>query len=300
MRSTRRAILALALALAAAPAAAQETASISVAPHVPANLPQWLALQAGAPSQVPGTLRLPAGAGRGAAVVILHGSGGVDGRGEHYARALQAAGIASLEIDMWRARGIGIGQGVERRPRAADALPDVYGALRALAAHPRVDPQRIGVMGMSYGGNLSMLVSTAGVGQAYGAGGPDFRAAAPLYPPCWSYDEGGPSARLASQSFPRLPMLLLAGAEDDYDMDAGASCRKLATVGGPQARARIQVHVFPGATHGWDTRGSGGNYRDPAANRGRGGAVRLQRNASATEESTRRVVAFFTERLAPR
>jgi uncharacterized protein len=298
MRITRRAILAL--ALAAAPAAAQETSNVSITPHVPANLPQWLALQSPAPAQVPAVLRLPGGAGRGPAVVILHGSGGVDGRGEHYARALQAAGIASLELDMWRARGIGIGQGVDRRPRGTDALPDVYGAVRALAAHPRVDPQRIGVMGMSYGGNLSMLVATTGVGQAYGAGGADIRATAPLYPPCWAYDADGPSARLAGQSFPRMPMLLLAGSDDDYDMDSGTSCRKLAMVGGPQARARIEVQVFPGATHGWDTRGAGGTYRDPAANRGRGGQVRLQRNPAVTEESTRRVVAFFTAQLPPR
>lgn len=71
-------------------------------------------------------------------------------------------------------------------------------------------------------------------------------------------------------------------------------------VGGPQARARIEVHVFPGATHGWDTRGAGGTYGDPAANRGRGGQLRLQRNPAVTEESTRRVVAFFTAQLAPR
>jgi dienelactone hydrolase len=295
MRGLRRALLAVGFLALAGSAGAQDTSTIAVTPHRPANLPQWLAIQSPTPGQVPGTLRLPGGTGRVAAVVVLHGSGGVDGRGEMYGRALQAAGIAALEIDMWRARGIGVGQGVDRRPRTADTLPDVFGAVRALAAHPRIDPRRIGVMGMSYGGGLSMLAATEGVGRAYGTGGADIRAAAPLYPPCWAYDEGGPLVRLAGPSFPRLPMLLLAGAEDDYDADAGGSCRKLGA-----GRARMEVHVYPGTTHAWDTRGAGGNYRDPAANRGRGGAVRMQRNATTTEDGTRRVVAFFTRTLAPR
>src|SRR5262249_43899761 len=40
------------------------------------------------------------------AVVILHGANGVDSRGDFYAEALNAAGIATLEIDMWEARGL--------------------------------------------------------------------------------------------------------------------------------------------------------------------------------------------------
>ena len=38
-----------------------------------------------------------------AAVVILHGSSGVDSRGDFYERALNAEGIATLQIDMWQA-----------------------------------------------------------------------------------------------------------------------------------------------------------------------------------------------------
>jgi len=50
---------------------------------------------------VGGQLRIPANAGESIpAVVILHGSSGVDSRGALYARALNDAGIATLEIDM--------------------------------------------------------------------------------------------------------------------------------------------------------------------------------------------------------
>lgn len=40
------------------------------------------------------------------AVVIMHGSAGVDSRGALYARELNLAGIATLEVDMWGARGL--------------------------------------------------------------------------------------------------------------------------------------------------------------------------------------------------
>jgi hypothetical protein len=39
------------------------------------------------------------------AVLILHGSGGIDGRGAYYAKALQDAGIATLEITMFAPGG---------------------------------------------------------------------------------------------------------------------------------------------------------------------------------------------------
>jgi hypothetical protein len=56
---------------------------------------------------VPATLTLPEKhTGRVPAVVIVHGSGGVDGRGAYHGVALNAAGIATFEIDMWAPRGL--------------------------------------------------------------------------------------------------------------------------------------------------------------------------------------------------
>lgn len=289
------ALCAAAVALWAGVAVAQTT-NVTYPPHVPANLPPFLALQAQPPASVPGVLRLPPGGARVPAVVILHGSGGLDDRGERYAQQLLAAGIGSLEIDMFTPRGIGRGQGVANRPRPFDALPDVFGALRFLAAHPRVDAQRIGVMGRSYGGALSIMSSIEGVARPYAAGGPDFRASAPLYPACFNYDPGGLLARLPGQNFPRLPMLMLVAERDDYDADGGASCRRLATSGTPAAQARVQFHILAGATHAWDF-DRNTSYRDPTAARGQGGAVQIVPNRAATEEGYRRVAGFFQQTL---
>jgi dienelactone hydrolase len=290
-------ILAVLAVVLAGAAAAQET--VRFTPHVPANLPAFAAVRTAPPAQTPATLLLPSGSGRVAAVVIVHGSGGVDGRGARYAQALQQAGIASLEIDMWAARGIRRGEGVSDRPRAIDALPDVAGAVRFLAMHPRVDPGRIGMMGMSYGATQVLLMMNGVLGPAYTAGGADMRAGAALYPPCWGWIGEGPYARLAGQNFPRLPLLLLAGDADEYDADQGAACRQLVAAGSPAARARTTIHVYPSATHAWDTLGPV-TYRDPGAFRGRGGQVRLVPDTAATRDAMARLVAFFQASLTPR
>src|SRR5690606_39270740 len=39
----------------------------------------------------------------------------------------------------------------------AQMLADAFAALHFLASHPRVDPQRIGIVGFSYGGMTSVL-----------------------------------------------------------------------------------------------------------------------------------------------
>ena len=46
------------------------------------------------PKEIPGILKLPPGNNL-PAVLILHGSNGIDGRGDYYAQALNAAGIAT-------------------------------------------------------------------------------------------------------------------------------------------------------------------------------------------------------------
>ena len=92
------------------------------------------------------------------AVVILHGSAGVDFRGDFYARALNDAGIATLEIDMWEARGIN--GAADRPPVPLFTYPDAFGALKFLSAHPNIDPNRIGVMGFSWGGAVTLASAT--------------------------------------------------------------------------------------------------------------------------------------------
>src|SRR5262245_44358096 len=80
----------------------------------------------------PGRLGRPIGSkSKLPAVLILHGSGGVDGRGAFYASALEDAGIVTLEITMFQRGG---------RPREGHkaTLPYAAAALKWLAAQPDI------------------------------------------------------------------------------------------------------------------------------------------------------------------
>src|SRR6476659_3497613 len=77
-----------------------------------------------------GKLKLPA-------VLILHGSAGIDSRGDFYETALNEAGIATLQIDMWQARGY---NAPGQRPAAIYlTYPDAFSALRFLSQQPNID-----------------------------------------------------------------------------------------------------------------------------------------------------------------
>lgn len=79
--------------------------------------------------------------GRQPAIVICHGSDGVDGRGEYYASALHALGLATLEIDMWAARGSV--RGAAARPRSPiETLPDASTQRLVLACASRQQKRR--------------------------------------------------------------------------------------------------------------------------------------------------------------
>ena len=119
---------------------------------------------------VSGELRLPASIhDRLPAVLILHSSPGFDGRGAFYAEALNQAGIATIEIDYLR------GKGMPATPR--HNLPHAYETLAYLARHPRIDPTRIGIMGFSWGGIISVLTSSEALTRQYTRGQASVRGA---------------------------------------------------------------------------------------------------------------------------
>src|SRR5262245_61912759 len=132
-----------------------------------------------------GELLLPDGAGPFPAVVLAHGCGGnrfVEGA---WGRALRGAGYATFNVDSLRGRNL---NEVCTQPGALNPLQRVaaaYGALRHLAAHPKIDAKRVALMGFSHGGIVTMFASTAWAKDTFApAGQPAFRAFLPFYPYC--------------------------------------------------------------------------------------------------------------------
>ena len=241
------------------------------------------------PLTVSGRLRVPTGpAEKMPAVVVVHGSAGVDSRGQFYVEALNAAGIATLEIDMWAARGwLG---GVTGRPRGVpETLPDAYGALKFLAAQPRIDAQRIAIMGFSWGGVVSMLTATQPYTAQYTGGVLKFAAHVAHYPVCWVYNR---VPGYAFNSFTGAPVLIQAGALDSYDVDP-STCPNLVHSLLPSAQTFISAKVYANATHGFDRLEPPMTVTDPFSHKGAGGQVSFVPNPHAAYKARATAVRFF-------
>lgn len=223
------------------------------------------------------------------AVVILHGSGGIDGRGRFHAEALNEAGFATLEVYMF-ARG--------QRPREGGTatLTHGFGALKYLAGRSDIDSGKIGVMGFSFGGNLTLRMASKAVSESFlpNAADPRFAAHAPFYPSCWVF-----MGAHGNKAFTGAPVLLFAGGQDDYETSPD-SCKEFLDSLPPSARGHMALQFYPDATHGWDSpEKEPFTISDRYAFGGRGGTVRFRPDPAVAEDSRRRVVEFFTRVLKP-
>ena len=232
---------------------------------------------------IAGQLRIPANGGEDMpAVVILHGSAGVDSRGALYARALNDAGIATLEIDMWGARGIA---GGGQRPQLPTVtLPDAFGALDYLANTPGIDAQRVGVLGFSWGGVMSMLSANQSYTDLLG-GGRKFAAHVAHYPVCWGYNV---VPTITFDNLTGAPVLIQIGNLDDYD-EGEAPCENLAA-----SFPEVSVNVYPNAYHAWDRLQPALTVQDPFSHLGAGGEVNIIPNPGKAKQSSKAVVNLFS------
>jgi len=233
MRATRYlcgliAILAAAAACSSAPAQAAEPETVRITSDIAHNGP-FTAL-----------LYRPKGEGPFAAVVALHGCGGLlngDGeikdREEDWAERLLASGYVVLLPDSFTARGVRqICSGNERKISPAERSQDAAAAAHWLAQQPYVEARRLGVMGWSHGAMTLLWTVRKGFMQ-----GPQFKVAIGLYPGCRQI------AKLPDWH-PGVPLTLLLGEEDDWTKPG--PCKKLAR------REGFRAVVYADAHHGFD------------------------------------------------
>ncbi len=239
------------------------------------------------PLSVAAVLREPINAPRPLpAVVIVHGSSGIDSRGISYAMELNKAGIATLEIDMWTARGIG---SAADRPKGVPlTLPDAYGAFKWLTANPAIDAKRIGITGFSWGGVVSMLTATKPYSEQYLGKDMKFAAHAPNYPVCWVYNR---VPGYEFKEFTGAPILLQAGEIDTYDLPE--TCPALVKSLGESASLLVTLKLYANAGHGWERTEPAMTIEDPYSHLGKGGKVLMAGNEAVAAKSRAATVAFF-------
>ncbi len=221
------------------------------------------------------------------AVLVCHGSDGVDGRGGFHIEALAAAGYATLEIDMWAARGTR--RGAAARPGSVpETLPDAFAALAFLSRQPEIDAGRIAILGFSWGGVVAMLSATRRYVEALAEPGQRFAAHIAMYPALWSYN------RVPGHEFSGLTgasVLIQAGAADAYD-DPEVCAGFLAGLD-PATRELIRLIVHPGATHAFDRNLPAKVIHDPYAHKGAGGPVSFEYNPEAAMAARGAVIEFL-------
>jgi len=231
------------------------------------------------------------------AVVILHGSAGIDSRGDFYARALNAEGIATLEIDMWEARGVT--SVVNRPPLPLYTYPDAFAALAFLKNYPGINPDRIGVMGFSWGGVVTLASATQGVVAQFGQG-LKFKAHLANYPVCYAFNNPHiPKSAFggnASNPLTGAPILIQIGEEDGYD-DGSAPCLALKSALPAGEQLFVDVNIYEGAYHAWDRLQVPFSEEDPFAHRGAGGEVQIEPSVDQAYKSQEKAVRFFLKNL---
>lgn len=239
---------------------------------------------------ISGQLRIPSTATESEkvpAVIILHGSAGVDSRGSFYTQALNRAGIATFEIDMWAARNL---SGGNNRPALPSlTAPDAFNALSFLAKNSVIDENRIAALGFSWGGVVSMLAATEEYNTQFG-NGYQFAALVAHYPICWAYNLGIPGINF--ESLTGSPILIQIGELDDYD-EGSAPCQNLIDNLSTEEKNTVYLNVYKHSHHAWDRLENPLIVEDPFSHLGQGGQVDIAPNKPAAYKARLKVVQFI-------
>jgi len=201
-----------------------------------------------------GTLKFPANAPdkNVPVVVIMHGMGGIGIWEEHWMNTFNSIGLATFMVDSnWARRNCKKDNKFKKAipwcaaiNRGMNRVIDGYGALELLSKHPRIDPARIGCLGISLGARGCLYLNVKRFQKMWGTPGLEYAASVPMYPPCnviFKEDD----------EITDTPIRIHVGELDTYfPFD---SCVDY----GERLRAKgkdVQVKVYPDAHHGFDAK----------------------------------------------
>jgi dienelactone hydrolase len=227
-----------------------QSGEIYYATSTPFDLDVLLADHERTPTTGFGTLFLPDAADASdaapvPAMVVLHGSGGISkGREMEYGELLASNGIAAFVVNYYTPRGVTEETNYMIRVLSVtefDAITDAYAALQLLGTHPRIDAQRIGVVGYSYGGMAARFAMDERIRRRLAPERPGFAAFVDFYGPCFQ--------NLGTSETNGSPLLTLRGTEDASNDLAACKQREdeLRALGNS-----VEAHVYQGAGHAWE------------------------------------------------
>ncbi len=181
------------------------------------------------------------------AMILLHGSGGPGAKGARYARILNEMGIATLRLDSFTGRGVSSTTGRQSLVTEAMMTTDAIRALAFLAAHPDIDPKRVGIMGWSKGGGIALLTALEEVNSRVMEKTPmretiRFAAHLAFYPPCF--------VDVSAHQPTGAPIAILIGEKDRWTppKPCAAFARQFRANG-----AAVSLEIYAEAEHDFDS-----------------------------------------------
>src|ERR1700688_3585475 len=191
---------------------------------------------------VAGEFRIAQGSGKLPVVLMMHGSSGVGASIEPWVRQFNGMGISTFVNDGFSGRGltaVGPNQALLGR---LNLIVDIYRSLDILARHPRVDPERIVLMGFSRGGQAALYASLDRFNGLWNKSGAQFAVYIPFYPDC--------STTYATDTeVAARPIRIFHGTPDDYN--PVASC-KAYVARLQEAKRDVVLTEYPDSQHAFD------------------------------------------------
>jgi dienelactone hydrolase len=175
------------------------------------------------------------------AVIILHGSSGVNPGERVWAQRINALGYASFVVDSFTGRGIRNTEKDQTQLSMTANIADAYAALRLLSTDPRIDKRRIAVMGFSRGAIAALYSSLEPFRVAATDDNSRFAAHIAFYPSC--------GISYTAQHIDGAPVLMLVGGKDNYT--PAAPCIAYADALRSKG-AQVTLKEYPDAWHGFD------------------------------------------------
>jgi dienelactone hydrolase len=179
------------------------------------------------------------------AIIVVHALGGYRDANEGFVAAeLRKAGFATLTYDSFAARGTTGAALQGSSGYLPPGVADAYAALRLLSGEPRIDPDRIAIIGFSYGAEVAHLTAFETLRSALNPGPGRFAAHVAFYP-------GGTFGAIAeANAYTGSPVLMLLGEKDD-NLPVAKIENYLAYARAAGTPAPIETLIYPGAYHAW-------------------------------------------------
>jgi dienelactone hydrolase len=196
----------------------------------------------GTPVTVGGELRLAQGSGRTPVMVLMHGSSGVGATMEPWVHTFNAMGISTFVIDGFTGRGLTATGPDQALLGRLNLIVDIYRSLEILSHHPRVDPDRIVLMGFSRGGQAALFASLDRFNKLWNKSGIRFAAYIPFYPDC-------STSYLSDTDVAERPIRIFHGTPDDYN--PVVSC-KAYVARLMEAKRDVVLTEYPDSEHAFD------------------------------------------------